>query len=181
MVKKKQLRDFLNAREQGQRSDIYKAFDDVEKVVLNDALITDNVSIDWWKRLYDEAKAITNKAQQIRDKFNMWDGPIRDITRIDDLSTFDSFMKATKEAIRFDRITDDRLVKAKQERDKAFEALAAEYRKLQGVVDSTTAKKAFDYLKEVGFDLSSIDDEPKNELAAVKPNLEVLGLPEIKE
>lgn len=57
-----------------------------------------------------------------------------------------------------------------------------EFEKINNVVKSkSNAKQGYKFLKEIGFDVSSIEIIEKNEIANINVNSELLGLPETKE
>lgn len=181
MVKKKQLRDFLNDRMNTQFDEILEIRNKIKEEEVARLLINDKRPIEWWKNIYSKAKYASNAAMDIRNDFSMWSGPVRMLSDVTSLMTFDTFMDGVKDSVSVSDLGNATISKAYNEYDLKREQIRNEYNKLQGVIDSSTAKQAYEYLKEVGFDLSEVVDEPKHELVAVKPNLEVLGLPETKE
>lgn len=133
-------------------------------------------------RVFNDATKVVANATNIRENIAMWSGPLRDLSYGGrHLHSFEDFMLRIVNSVDVDELHNATISKAYQERSIKLEQLENEYSKLQGVIDGGTAKQAYEYLKEVGFDLSEVVGEPKHELVAVKPNLEVLGLPEIKE
>lgn len=179
-IKKKQLRDFLNDRLANQRGEIIKACDKIRCTEINRLLITEKRPIDWWQEFFNDASKVAINAHKIRDDIVTWSGPLYDLTYGRYLHSFEDFMLRIVNSVDVDGLHNATINKAYQERSIKLEQLENEYSKLQGVIDGGTAKQAYEYLKEVGFDLSEVVDEPKHELIAVKPNLEVLGLPETK-
>lgn len=64
-------------------------------------------------------------------------------------------------------------------KDELVSAIGDEFRKIKAAVKSfPTAKKGFEFLAELGFDVSELEPEIKNELKSINVNSRLLGLPE---
>lgn len=178
-IKKQQVYDFLNRKEAEVMKEkvrpLEEKWSESKKTHRELVLASNGVRNEEFE---ESAKNIVSSLEKLRDNLDYSNGNIN--VTISTLKSLTQDGKTLEWSINYDSVSciDEsyrKFVNTRKEVNTEFKKITRAVRSLR------TGKQAVDFLNKLGFDASGIKPEPKKEVAILKVDSDLLGLPESKE